>query len=419
MRIIIPHDPVTPSMPALGGDLRTDNDERASHRPLPPPAASAPFLPTEPLRPASSAVPLPPIEPRHGEPGSPPPPGAEPGTGPGRPERGVRAALALLLATTLVVVAAMVALRPGSSSGVLSSNVRLDRLMGSGSGLEAYRGLATWIDVYDYAPTYQAGDQPPPLTPAVVRGMAATGIRTLFLQTAGARTSGSLEQPELLGRFLSEAHGAGLRVVGWYVPTFADVEADLDRLLAAARFRAGTHRFDGLAVDVEATQAVADPGARNDRLLDLSRRLRDALGPDQTLGAIVPPPILLDDVNPELWPSFPWTQLHELYDVWMPMSYWTLRSPPHADAARYTAENIRRLRRAVGDPDAAVHVLGGLGDHATEEDYRRFLETAHRELALGLSIYDYRTTPAGALAILREVPAATVDSGEGGGDLRD
>jgi len=64
-------------------------------------------------------------------------------------------------------------------------------------------------------------------------------------------------------------------------------------------------------------------------------------------------------------------------------------------------------------------VLGGLGDQVTKDDYRRFVETGHRELALGLSIYDYRTTPAGALAILREVPAAAGDSGEGDGDLRD
>lgn len=378
-------------MAPLGGGL-TDRDVRESRRPLPPPGT----------------------EQDRGQAG---PPDQDPGPV-GPPERGARAVLALLVAATLVV-AAMVVLRPRSSAGILSSDVRLDRLTAVSGGLDAYRGLATWIDVYDYAPTYQSGDRPPPLTPAEARSMAAAGIRTLFLQTAGARTSGPLEDPERLGRFLAEAHSAGLRVIGWYVPTFADVEADLDRLLAAVRFHAGGHRFDGLAVDVEVNQAVADPGARRDRLLDLSRRLRDAVGPGQTLGAIVPPPVLLDDINPELWPSFPWRELGELYDVWIPMSYWTLRSPPHSDAARFTAENIRRLRQAVGDPAAAVHVLGGPGDRASEDDYRRFVATAQEELTLGLSIYDYRTTPAGALAILRDVTAATAPGGEGSLDLQD
>lgn len=309
--------------------------------------------------------------------------------------------LLVTLAAALVVGLMLFAVSPLSSPGILSAEVRPERLALSGSpGIDAYRGLGTWIDVDDYAPGDQPGRRPAPLSPSAVRTIAATGARTLFLQTAVAPTDGPLKEPALLGRFLAAAHGAGLRVVGWYVPTFTDVEADLERLVAVTEFGAGGHRFDGLAVEIEATQAVGDPATATGRLLELSRRLREAVGPDYPLAAIVPPPVLLDDLNPELWPAFPWAQLHKLYDVWIPMSYWTLPNPS-PDPGRYTTENVERLRRALGDPDAPVHILGGVGDQAGENDYLAFVQAVQGAGALGFSVYDYRSTSAGGLAVLR------------------
>lgn len=53
------------------------------------------------------------------------------------------------------------------------------------------------------------------------------------------------------------------------------------------------------------------------------------------------------------------------------------------DAMKRNFGRDRTRRRSVAE-----------GTFAGEEDYRRFVEAAHRELALGLSIYNYRTTPA-------------------------
>ena len=65
------------------------------------------------------------------------------------------------------------------------------------------------------------------------------------------------------------AHRDGMRVVGWYLPTFADVDADLERMTSIARFNVLGHRFDGLAVDIEDVDTVADVDVRNQRLVEL------------------------------------------------------------------------------------------------------------------------------------------------------
>jgi hypothetical protein len=119
------------------------------------------------------------------------------------------------------------------------------------------------------------------------------------------------------------------------------------------------------------------------------------------LAAVTPPPVLLEDVNPELWPGFPWQELAGFYDVWMPMNYWTERRGPHRDPNHFTRENLSRLRQRLGDPQAPVHALGGVGPAVTEGDVSSFLDAAAAGGAIGASIYDYRSLSIGALGRLR------------------
>jgi uncharacterized protein (UPF0264 family) len=78
-----------------------------------------------------------------------------------------------------------------------------------------YRGLGAWVDIYDYAPAYQAGGDAPVVTPSHVAEMSAAGVRTVFLQTAGTdvRTPGDLVDVELARRFVLAAHRHGLQVL--------------------------------------------------------------------------------------------------------------------------------------------------------------------------------------------------------------
>ena len=269
--------------------------------------------------------------------------------------------------------------------------------------ISAYRQLGTWVDVYDYAPAFAPASGAPPLTPASVDKMAAVGIRTLYMQASidSPRSTGVLEAPTVLGAFLNRAHSKGMKVVAWYLPSFTDIDADLQRLRAMRDFRVGGQGFDGLAVDIEWTTGVPDTARRNAALIELSRRLRAET--DTAIAAIVLPPVLLEVVNQQYWPQFPWRSLASYYDVWLPMAYWTDRTVAsgYRDPQRYTSENITRIRANLGQPNAAVHVIGGIGGSSTAEQYRRFAAAARQGGAVGISLYDFRITEAAAWPLLR------------------
>lgn len=272
--------------------------------------------------------------------------------------------------------------------------------------VDAYAGYGTWVDVYDYAPTMQSPGRAPAVTPDDVDDMADQGVRTLYLQAANdhPRTPRPIVDDELVGEFLTRAHERDVRVVGWYLPRFADLERDLAFLEGVSTFEVSGHRFDGVAVDIEWTRAVPDARERSDRLVELSERLRAEVG-DDPLGAIVLPPVQTEDVNRRMWPRFPWEELAPLYDVWLPMGYWTDRraSSGWRDAEVYTAENVDRVRANLGDEDALVHPIGGIADDATAEDMSRFAGTLGGVDAIGASVYDWATLSGAERARLAEL----------------
>ncbi|MGH9148781.1 MAG: hypothetical protein ACRD0F_00355, partial [Acidimicrobiales bacterium] len=237
--------------------------------------------------------------------------------------------------------------------------------------------------------------------PADVDAIADAGVQTLYLQTAkpDVEAPGVLE-PDLLLPIIDRARLRGMKVVAWYLPTLVDIDNDMARLMATAALR-----VDGLAVDIE-SRDVADPGERNRRLVELSRRLRSAL-PDRVIGGIVLPPVVTEVINTNYWPGFPWAELAPLFDVWMTMGYWTNRTVASGwrDAHLYTVENVNRMRANLGLPDAPVHPIGGIGDRTTTADLDGFRVAVEELGAIGGSIYDWRTTAAGAWSRLRALRA--------------
>jgi len=268
--------------------------------------------------------------------------------------------------------------------------------------LDPYRGLGTWVDSYDFDPAYVPGDIT--VAPSDLADMAAHGVRTVFLQSSRSdrRAIGLVSDPWLLAGFLLAADRTGMAVVAWYLPKWSDDDEDLDRLLAIDRFSVLGRRFDGLAVDIEWNRDGLGAIERSDRLVDLSDRLRRTVG-DDPLGAIVMPPVITDEINLAYWPGFPWGEVAPLYDVWLPMGYWSFRSEEHADPAFYVAQNIRRLRADLDDPEALVHAIGGIGAAdgsalvdpgeplATIDDLAPFVGALVSEGAVGGSIYDWAT----------------------------
>ena len=120
----------------------------------------------------------------------------------------------------------------------------------------------------------------------------------------------------------------------------------------------------GLGVDIESVE-LTDVAERNRRLLDLSTRLRSALGPDKAVAAITLSAVHLQVVNPDFWPAYPWSELAATYDAILPMTYWSIRKADLHDGERYVGDNLDRIRASTGDEDLPIIAVGGIADGVT------------------------------------------------------
>ena len=268
-------------------------------------------------------------------------------------------------------------------------------------GLAPYRGLATWVDVYDWSNTFARGA--PTVHPADVDAMAEVGVQTLFIQASKHDAPAHILEPDRLNQFVTRARDQGMKVVAWYLPTLVDVGADLARLRAIA----DVDGFDGLAVDIEARN-VADPAERSRRLVELSTALRQAL-PEHTVAAVVMPPVQLEVVNRAYWPNFPYREIAGSYDAWMTMGYWSFRTAAsgYRSAYNYTKENVVRLRRNLGQPDAVVHPIGGIGTGTTVADVEDYKRAVTETGGFGGGLYDWATTASSLWPALRAMRVAS------------
>jgi hypothetical protein len=257
--------------------------------------------------------------------------------------------------------------------------------------LSAYTGLATWVDLYD--PRVLARPE------TAVAAMAQHGVRTLFLETSNYQMRQDIVRPDRIGRFVEAAHAQGLQVVAWYVPSFANLARDKRRALAAIDFQSlGGEQFDSFALDIE-SRVVRSASVRSARLVLLAERLR-AAAPDLTLGAIVPSPRGMQ-LLPWYWPLFPFEQLAQTFDVFLPMGYFTYRTHEPARSGSYTRRNLVLLREATGNPTLPVHAIGGLARDASPAQVREFVKAAHAGQAVGSSLYDFADTNARQWLVLR------------------
>ncbi len=242
--------------------------------------------------------------------------------------------------------------------------------------IEPYRGLGAWVDIFD-GRLYEAPE-------ATVADLAGRGVRTLYLETASYRLPGPIRFPDLAGRFLDAAHAAGMRVVGWYVPDFVDLERDLEWSLAAVRFASPAgERFDSFALDIEVT-AVQDPTERANRLLQLSNAIRRAVGPTYPLGAITPSPLR----SPSYWPVFPDAELAAIYDVYLPMAYSSYHVQGEAGTHDYITQAAQVVRQVTARPDIPIHMIGGIANGLDGPEMAGFIRAVSEQRLMGASLYD-------------------------------
>lgn len=294
---------------------------------------------------------------------------------------------------------------PGSRRLLLAALVLFAVLAASGAGAgqsararSAYAGLGTWLDIY--ATPSWANPQ------REVAAMARYGVRTLYLQTGNYEQSVDLVRPQVLGRFIDAAHAAGMRVVAWYLPSFLYPAQDARRALAAIRFRSAKgERFDSFALDIEASLVRGVP-LRSKRLLQISGRLRRAVGRSYPLGAIIPSPVGIRR-HPDYWPHFPYRSLAHYYNVFLPMAYATDRHIRGVRATRaYDVADIAIVRTRTGKPHVPIHLIGGLANAMGAKEIAGFMGAVGDCEPLGYSLYAFSVTRPSSWKALASPPAA-------------
>ena len=216
--------------------------------------------------------------------------------------------------------------------------------------LAAYRGLGTWVDIYDAT----AWAHPETL---VAKMKARGSARSSSKRATIAKRWTSCDLPARPAS--STPRTRGMKVVAWYLPSFAAPKKDLRRSLAAINFRTPSGgQFDSFALDIEAS-VVKNVSLRNRRLLTLSSLIRDNVGPAYALGAIIPSPRGMQLVK-GYWEKFPYADLGLTYDVFLPMGYFSYRPTDLGGAYGYTVRNVALIRRGTGNPQVAIHAIGGV-----------------------------------------------------------
>ena len=261
--------------------------------------------------------------------------------------------------------------------------------------IAAYRGLGTWVSIFGTA-AYTSPD-------AVAAQIAARGVKTVYVQTGNYSQTDDVVNPVELGIFVDQLHARGVRVVAWYLPGFRTPAVDLRRALAAVRFQTPAGgRFDGFALDIESS-AVKSPALRTRRVISLSRQLRSAVGPGYALGAIIPAPRGMEQV-PKYWPGFPYSQLAGIYDVFLPMVYWTFSVKGPDGTYGYLAWSLAILREATGNRRLPIHLVGGTTDHAKLTEVQAFAQVVHDDGPVaGWSLFDWFATKPAAWPILASI----------------
>ncbi len=264
----------------------------------------------------------------------------------------------------------------------------------AGPSADAYRGLGSWVDVYDG----RAWSDPA----AAVRDMAKHGVRTLYLETSNSRSSFALKDTAAISTFIREAHARQMRVVAWYLPDMQNVSMDYGRIAQAIRLRTSDgQRFDSFALDIE-SNAISSVSARNADLTSLSGKIRGLVGRSYPLGAIIPSPVGLAK-KAGYWNVFPYEAIARTYDVFLPMGYYTYHGRTYSAAYADALANVRVLRAQKGCSKTPIHLIGGIAENSSSSQVQAFVVAVRASKIFGASLYGWSGTSAADWQALKAI----------------
>jgi hypothetical protein len=237
--------------------------------------------------------------------------------------------------------------------------------------LSAITGKGMWIWQMQRS---EGGD-----SAAIVRQAVSAGLSQLWVRVGDSR-NGFYGQ-SFLGPLVTQAHRAGLAVIGWGFPYLYDPAGDAAWTAAALGWRAaGGDRLDGFAADIEtSSEGTALSALRSSTYLGL---VRPAAAGRPLVATVFPPT--------DHWLAlYPYQAMAPFIDAFVPMVYWSCTEPGDAVGAA-----INRLASL-----APVHPLGQGYDMASEggrvgppsaAEISRFLDVCRRMGALGASFWDWQ-----------------------------
>jgi hypothetical protein len=274
--------------------------------------------------------------------------------------------------------------QPATASGsAVGSATVSSTVTSSGASIEAYRGLGSWIDIYD--------DTAWKYPEAAIDDMASHGVKTLYIETANYNSPVPIRNPAAISRFITAAHAHNMFIVAWYLPNMKAKSVDYERVKRAIEFTTPDgQKFDSFALDIEAT-AVKSDTARNRGLKTLSERIRALVGPTYPLGGIIPSPVGLAK-SKGYWNNFPYQSVATYYDVMMPMSYYTYHGKSAGAAYADTMGNVRIIRAQPGCATIPIHLIGGIAENSSAAQVAAFARAAQETQCFGASLYGWPGT---------------------------
>lgn len=214
---------------------------------------------------------------------------------------------------------------------------------------------------------------------AIVRQAVSAGLSQLWVRVGDSR-NGFYGQT-FLGALVTQAHGAGLAVIGWGFPYLYDPVGDAAWTAAALNWRSPEgDRLDGFAADIEtSSEGTALSALRSSTYLGL---VRPSVAGRPLVATVFPPT--------DHWLAlYPYQAMAPFIDAFVPMVYWSCTEPGDAVSAAIT-----RLSAL-----APVHPLGQGYDMASEGgrvgapspgEISRFLDVSRRLGAVGASFWDWQ-----------------------------
>ena len=270
--------------------------------------------------------------------------------------------------TRMAVASLLLGLLAASMPAAVHAADRVDRV-------HALRGAGTWIDVYDWSPSYS---KRPPISAATMKSIAATGIKTVFIQGGRSERAAALD-PERLKSLMAAARSNDLNVVLWYLPSYRNTSRDLNRIREMVSLDP-----DGIALDLESRTAPS-----RTQVLNLLKSARGLVDQPMPLTAVVYPPAGTKVTGRTTWDTFPWAEANAYVDVWAVMAYWREAKVFAPAAPDYLEASVSGLQSAL-PTGALIHVIGGVATKPAEAKVMSAFTANLR--AIGASIYDWRSS---------------------------